>query len=298
MSFFSRPSGAAVLTVSMVLCALFLGRSLWGYYTEAPWTRDARVSADIVRIAPEVSGTILQVEVKDNQYVNRGDVLFRVDPERFELARDQAQASYDAKRQSQKLAASTARRRQSLRDIGAESAERIEQAGSEASIADAEYRAALTSLKVAELNLKRSVILAPVDGYVTNLTVRPGDYAIAGESNVSILDSSTFRVTGYFQETQLAGMRTGDQAEVHLMSHRALPLTGHIESFGRGIADTNTATDTLGLPSVEPIFSWIRLAQRLPVRIHIDKVPEGVQLSVGMTASIYVKEGGIAAQAH
>lgn len=287
MTPFRAQWGRILLTISMLICAVLLGRHLWDYYMNAPWTRDGRVSADVVRIAPEVSGTIVAVEVVDNQFVRRGDVLYRIDPERFQFALDQARSDLDAKAQSRALRLSTARRRAALQGSGAETAENIEQAGREASIADAEYRSAQVALNLAKLDLERSTVRSPVDGYVTNLHLRPGDYATVGEAKVAILDADSFRVVGYFQETQLNRIRLGDRVQIHLMGFQP-PLDGHIESFGRGIADSNRTADPLGLPSVDPVFNWVRLAQRIPVRIQIDRVPDGIELASGMTASLYV----------
>ncbi|HEY0198690.1 MAG TPA: HlyD family secretion protein [Rhodanobacter sp.] len=289
MTLFRAQWGRILLTFAMLLCAVLLGRHLWDYYMHAPWTRDSRVSADVVRIAPEISGTILEVEIADNQFVRRGDVLYRIDPTRFQLAVEQAQANFDSARQAHRLKVSTARRRAALQESGAETAENIEQAGGEASIADADYRSAQVALKLAALNLERTTVRAPVDGYVTNLRLRPGDYATAGDARVTVLDAASFRVTGYFQETQLSRMRVGDKVAIRLMGFRP-SLQGHIASFGRGIADSNSEVDHLGLPTVQPVFNWVRLAQRLPVRIHVDHVPDGVTLASGMTASLYVVE--------
>ena len=283
--------GRILLTLSMLVCAIILGHHLWDYYMNAPWTRDGRVRADVLQIAPEVSGTITEVAVVDNQFVRRGEVLYRIDPERFQLALQQAQANLDAKRQGLQLKQSTARRRTELQGSGAETVENIEQAGSEASVARAEYRNATAALDVAKLNLERTTVRAPVDGYVTNLNLRSGNYATAGSTQISLIDASSFRILGYFQETQLARIHVEDPVEIRLMGF-GTPLQGHVESFGRGIADGNTAGDHLGLPSVDPVFNWVRLAQRIPVRIKIGELPKGLVLASGMTASIYVRSVG------
>nr|WP_180166525.1 HlyD family secretion protein [Stenotrophomonas sp. SbOxS2]NYT99368.1 HlyD family secretion protein [Stenotrophomonas sp. SbOxS2] len=280
--------GRILLTLSMLACAIVLGRHLWDYYMNAPWTRDGRVRADVVRIAPEVSGTITEIAVVDNQFVRRGDVLYQIDPERFQLALQQAQANLDAKRQALQLRQSTARRRTELEGSGAETAESIEQAGSDATVARAEYRNATAALDVAKLNLERTTVRAPVDGYVTNLNLRSGNYAAAGSNPISLVDANSFRILGYFQETQVSRIHVGDPVEIRLMGFHT-PLNGQVESFGRGIADGNTAGDHLGLPSVDPVFNWVRLAQRIPVRIRIGQLPDGLILASGMTASVYVQ---------
>lgn len=274
-----------ILTLTMVAASAVLVIALWREYMLAPWTRDGRVSADIVQIAPEVSGTVLEVRVVDNQLVHRGDVLYQIDPERFQLALDQAKSTLDARRQTMQLQSSTARRRSAL--VGVASVETIEQAVGAASIAEADFQSAQAAFNLAKLNLARATVRASVDGYVTNLRVRPGDYAVAGTTKVTMIDGNSFWITGYFEETQLRNIRTGEQAEVRVMGFDDA-VTGHVESIGRGIADVNDSPDHLGLPSVNPVFTWVRLAQRIPVRVHIDSAPPTVMLAMGMTCSIAI----------
>ncbi|MDK3016468.1 efflux RND transporter periplasmic adaptor subunit [Pseudodonghicola flavimaris] len=284
-----RNAGGVTLTAALVVCALVLGHHLWDYYVNAPWTRDGRVTADVVRVAPEVSGPIETVHVTDNQFVRAGDVLFDISAERFQLAVEAAQADLDNTRETMKFRVSRAARNATLEKKGSISQEAAEQADQEAAAARAEYRSAEVALELARLNLERASVRAPVDGYVTNLHLRKGDYAVAGNASVSLLDAESFRVTGYFRETQLARIAAGDPVRIGLMGVRE-DLSGHVESFGRGIADRNLSNDALGLPAVEPVFSWVRLAQRIPVRIGLDAVPQGVELAAGMTASIEVEE--------
>ncbi|MEW6644808.1 MAG: HlyD family secretion protein [Pseudomonadota bacterium] len=259
---------------------------LWREYVLSPWTRDGRVSAEVVQVAPEVSGTVVDVRVADNQRVRRGDVLYVIDPERFRLALDDAQADLDAREQQAVLKAAIADRRRRLA-AGVASMEDLEQTGGAAAVAAADRRRARAARDVARLNLERATVRAPVDGYVTNLRMRPGDYASAGVKKIAVLDADSFWITGYFEETKLRDIRAGDAAEVRLMGHDAV-VRGHVESIGHGIADANDSPDHLGLPSVNPVFSWVRLAQRIPVRIHIDEVPAGVRLVAGMTCSVAI----------
>ncbi|MDX3806702.1 efflux RND transporter periplasmic adaptor subunit [Bosea thiooxidans] len=286
MSSIRHHGGRILLTFAMLGCAILLGRYTWDYYVNAPWTRDGRVSADVVRIAPEVSGTIQKVDVIDNQFVHRGDILFEIDPRRFELVAAQARSSLDARKEKMDQKTSVARRRSLLQ--GTVSTEAIEQATRDAAAANADYHNAQASLDVAKLDLERAVVRAPVDGYVTNLRLRPGDFAVAGQTAIAILDADSFRVTGYFQETQLDRIRVDDPVRILLMGFTPA-LSGRVESFGRGIADSNTTSDGSGLPTVEPVFNWVRLAQRIPVRVRIDTVPPDVKLAAGMTASLYVQ---------
>ena len=156
--------------------------------------------------------------------------------------------------------------------------------------AQAAYDAAAVALATARLNLARATVIAPVDGYATNLRLRPGDYATAGATRVAIVDAHRLWVTGYFEETKLARMAPGARVEVKLMGYDT-PLPGHVESISRGIADPNDSPDGRGLPSVDPVFTWVRLAQRIPVRVRIDRVPPGVTLAAGMTCSVAIGDG-------
>ena len=281
------------ITLAMVALAVIAVTALWRTYMLAPWTRDGRVLAQVVDVAPEVSGTITEVRVTDNQFVHKGDTLFVIDPERFRLAIAQAQAQVDTARQQQQLHQSDVKRRQGL--VGIVSAEDQERFANTAAVAGSTLAGAVAALNVAKLNLERSVLTAPANGYITHLRLRPGDYANAGQPRIAIIDADSFWVSGYFEETKIAAIHLNDPARIKLMGYPT-PLTGHVESIGRGISDTNDAINSLGLPTVNPIFTWVRLAQRLPIRIAIDSVPDGVTLASGMTASISV--GPAAAPPH
>jgi len=272
-----------LLTLAMLIVAALLVGALWQRYMLSPWTRDGRVRAEVVDIAPEVSGTIVEVPVTDNQLVHRGDVLFTIDPARFKLAIASAQASVDSAKQQLQLSESDARRRQGL--TGVVSAEEQERTRSTATVASAQLEAAQAALDLAKLNLDRSVLRSPVNGYVTNLRLRVGDYANAGQAKVAVIDADSFWISGYFEETKLAQMHPGDPARIKLMGYTPI-LTGHIDTIARGINDRNSSPDGLGLQDVNPVFTWVRLAQRIPVRIHIDQVPDGVILAAGTTCSI------------
>ncbi|WP_249122861.1 MULTISPECIES: HlyD family secretion protein [unclassified Bradyrhizobium] len=283
----ARPLVRILLTLAMTAATCALVALLWREYVLSPWTRDGRVSAEVVQVAPEVSGTVAEVRVADNQRVRRGDVLYVIDPERFRLALDDAEADLDARERQAILKAAIADRRRRLQS-GVVSAEDLEQTTGAAAVADADARRARAARDLARLNLARATVRAPVDGFVTNLRMRPGDYATAGVRKLAVLDADSFWITGYFEETKLRGIGVGDVAEIRLMGNDA-PVRGHVESIGHGIADANDSPDHLGLPSVNPVFSWVRLAQRIPVRIHIDDVPHGVQLAAGMTCSVAIR---------
>lgn len=273
------------LTLAMLAVAALLVAALWQRYMLAPWTRDGRVRAEVVDVAPEVSGTVDQVPVVDNQLVHRGDVLFVIDPIRFKLAIAQAQAAVDSAKAELQLRLSDAKRRQGL--TGVVSAEEQERTQSTATVASAQLEAAQAALETAKLNLARSVLRSPVNGYVTNLRLRVGDYANAGQPKVAVIDADSFWISGYFEETKLSRIHPGDPARIKLMGYTPT-LTGHIDTIARGINDRNTSPDSLGLQDVNPVFTWVRLAQRIPVRIHIDSVPDGVTLAAGTTCSISI----------
>ncbi|EMC9754360.1 HlyD family secretion protein [Enterobacter cloacae] len=277
--------GRYALTLSAVAVATCLAFILWKHYAQTPWTRDGRVRADVVQIAPDVSGPVISVAVRDNQWVNQGDVLYSIDPRWLKLAVVSAQADVESKRHEMLMRQDAARRRTQIKD--AISREDLQQTGSAANVAAANYHGALAALALAELNLAHATVRSPVSGYVTHLRLRPGDYATAGETKVTIVDAHSFWVVGYFEETKLRHIRVGDSAQVALMGYDPV-LTGHVESIGHGIGDNNDETGGLGLPDVEPTFSWVRLAQRVPVRIHIDTLPKGVELVAGLSASVAV----------
>ncbi|EMG51864.1 putative secretion protein HlyD [Ochrobactrum sp. CDB2] len=281
LSLFSR----YLITLCVVALAALVAFHLWQRYESMAWTRNARVSVHVVQIAPEVSGTIRSVSVHDNQHVQRGDILYAIDPERFRLAVINAEAEAEARRQDMLIRQAAAKRRSRLGNIASQ--EVIEQAAGEAAQAGAAYQGAKAALELAKLNLARTMIRSPVEGYVTNLRLRDGGYVKAGETKIAIIDSASFWITGYFEETRLRRIQIGLPARMKLMGFDQ-PVTGHVESIGRGIEDDNGAPGHLGLPNVAATFSWVRLAQRIPVHIHIDKVPAGVLLVAGMSAQVEI----------
>ncbi len=275
----------AGLTLAVVVAAGLLVSALWRAYVIAPWTRDGRVSAQIVRIAPEVSGTVAEVSVADDQYVRRGEVLYRIDKARFALALAQAEAQLAAAEVSLHQKTEEARRRQGMESLVP--AEDIQRASQAVAVAQAELRGARVAVDRAKLDLTRTELRAPTDGYVTRLRLNKGDYAAAGQPNLALIDAHSFWITGYFEETKLRGVQPGAAARIRLMGFEQV-LPGRVASIGRGIADNNQQADAQGLPSVEPSFSWVRLAQRIPVRIEFEHVPREVVLAAGMTGSIEV----------
>lgn len=275
----------AVITLVMVGIAAVLVIAVWHTYMLAPWTRDGRVQAEVVDIAPEVPGTIADVPVHDNQFVHKGDVIFALDPVRFRIAIAEAQAAVARATQQLRLDESNARRRKGL--AGVVSAEEQEQYAIAAAVASANLDAAKASLDLSNLNLVRSVLRSPVNGYVTNLRLRVGDFATVGQPRVAVVDADSFWIYGYFEETKIHGVHVGDPAQIKLMGY-SQTLTGHVESITRGINDRDSQVDRYGLPDVNPVFTWVRLAQRIPVRVGIETVPSGILLASGMTCSVSV----------
>lgn len=284
-----RTSVRVAVTLCLVAVAIFAGFHLWQYYMLTPWTRDARIRADVVVISPDVSGWVRELKAYDNQQVKAGDLLLSIDRDRFEAALEKAQAVVQTRQQQLSLREREASRRASL-GPQAISAELRENAQINAGIARGELREAQAEAKMAQINLDRSQVHAPRNGHITNLRLAEGNYVNAGQSVMALIDDSTFYVQAYFEETKLPRIRVGDPVKVWLMS-AGEALQGHVESISRGITDRNTTPDGQLLAEVEPTFNWVRLAQRIPVRIKLDHVPEGLNLSAGMTASVQVQEG-------
>lgn len=274
-----------ILTLIIVAMAIILGVALWDTYMIAPWTRDGRVRVYVVKIAPEISGTIVQVPVRDNQFVRKGDPLFVIDPLRFKIAIQQAEANLENAEANLALQRRNAMRRKGLEGIV--STEEKEDFNTKVRTAQASVDIAKAALTEAKLNLQRSILYSPVNGYITNLNLRVGDYVNTGNSYLSVIDADSFWVYGYFEETKMWGIHVGDVARIKLMGYKQI-LPGHVVSIARGINDSNANADNFGLQNVNPIFTWVRLAQRIPVRIHIDHIPDTIHLSAGMTATISV----------
>ncbi len=272
------------ITLAMVAVAVLAGSWIWQHYMYSPWTRDARVRADVVTIAPDVSGWVLELKVRDNQQVKAGDLLMTIDRDRYQAAVEKAQAVVDIRKQQLSLREHEASRRAQL-GSQAISAELRENAQINAEMARSEFREAQADLRIAQLNLERSEVRAPRDGQVTNLRLAQGNYVTAGQAVMALVDTGSFYVQAYFEETKLPRIQVGAPVEIWLMGGEQ-EIRGEVEGISRGITDRNASPDGQLLANVEPTFNWVRLAQRIPVRIKLDAVPENVQLSAGMTASV------------
>ena len=279
-----------LVTLGTVAAAIVVGLALWDYYMEAPWTRDGRVRADVVQVAPDVSGLVTEVLVADNQVVKRGDVLFRIDPDRFALALRQAEAVVEGRQAAAERAAADRVRYEKLSDAAA-SQQRVEAAQAADLEAKAAYGQAMADRDLAKLNLERSAVKASVNGRITNMGLRPGTYVSTGRGVMALIDSDTLRVEGYFEETKLPRIHVGDKASVRLMGETST-LTGHVESFAGGIEDRERTAGSNLLASVNPTFAWVRLAQRIPVRIKLDGAADETRLVSGRTATVAVEPKG------
>jgi len=275
-----------LITLAAVAVAGVLGRAMWDAYMGAPWTRDGTVRAYVVTMAPQIAGQIVELPVADNQFVHKGDLLMVIDPTDYRIAVDLAEAAVQQAQINAQNIARQAQRRQQLTEL-AVTAEEKQTYASNAIAGQATYQQAVARLNQARVNLQRTEIRSPVNGYVTNLLAQLGDYATVGTNIISLVDADSYWIDGYFEETNLEPIRVGDDVSIMPMGYSQI-LHGHVDSIARGINVANAQPNGQGLASVNPIFTWVRLAQRIPVRIHIDHVPEGVVLVAGMTATVQI----------
>jgi RND family efflux transporter MFP subunit len=278
--------GLATLAVALV--ATLMALVTWDYYVAAPWTRDGRVRVQVSNVAPQISGQISELRVGDNEYVHRGDVLYVVDPFDFDAALQENRAQLQQKAADLQVKQVQSERRQRLSSLATTPEEQQTFAGA-AIQAKAAFEAAQQQVAEAEINLSRTQVRSPVNGFVTNLLMRVGDYARQGVTNVSVIDTDSYWIDGYFEETKMARVCVGDRVEAKLMGY-AQPIVGHVATVTRGIGVSDAAVGPQGLPSVDPVYTWVTLAQRVPVRIAIDGVPPGIPLVSGMTATVTIKD--------
>ena len=274
----------ALFTLVLVAAGCVGGYELWDYYMYSPWTRDARVQADVVTIAPDVAGFVDEIRVKDNQFVHKGDILAVLDRERYTRALAMADANVAARKADMENAQQISARRKKLTTL-AISDETREVAMLTANAAAADYEQAVADRSTAKLNLDRTILRAPVNGFITNLTLEAGQYAAVGTELMALIDSDSYRVTAYFEETKIPAVPLGEEAKIYLLGGSPA-LRGHVQSIARGITDRDNTGGPELLLNPNPTFEWVRLAQRIPVRIHIDNVPNGVLISSGMTCTV------------
>ncbi|BAT39414.1 HlyD family secretion protein [Escherichia albertii] len=273
-------------TILVAAVAILTGWWLWNYYMQSPWTRDGKVRAEQVTITPQVSGRIVELNIKDNQLVKAGDILFTIDKTPFQIAELNARAQL-AKAQSDLAKANNEANRRRHLSQNFISAEELDTANLNVKAMQASVDAAQAMLKQAQWQLSQTDVRAPVSGWVTNLTTRAGDYADTGKPQFALVDSRSFYVVGYFEETKLRHIKEGAPAQITLYSDNR-KLQGHVSSIGRAIYDQSVENDSSLIPDVKPNVPWVRLAQRVPVRFRLDSVPNNLTLVSGTTCSIAV----------
>ena len=286
-----------VLTLAIVAGAAYAAWTLYQRYLMDPWTRDCQVRANVVGIAPRISGPVIQVAVKDNQDVKQGDLLFEIDPSDYQaqvrIAQGQVlNAEANLRQREQEMGRQTdlyARHVSALQDY--------QNAQDNLTAAQAQAETARANLQLAQLNLSYTRITAPVSGYVTNMNISPGTYVSAGKQLTALVDTSSFWVAAYFKETQLPSIKVGEKAQVTLLGHRGHPIVGEVRSIGWGIFVQDGSSDPSGLlPEVSQTVDWVRLPQRFPVRIQLAPDP-GLPLRIGQTVSVAMRPDTASAQA-
>ncbi|AJR06394.1 HlyD family secretion protein [Photobacterium gaetbulicola] len=281
---------------SVTLCLLLLAIAAigWKYqqYLQNPWTRDGQIRAQVIQITPRVTGPIIALPIRDNSEVKAGDVLFEIDPRTYQAALAKTEASLVQAQALLKKAQDEAKRGRSLsrRQPGSISQLSLNQLNNAVESAQAGVMVARAACDEAKLNLSFTKVTAPVDGFITNLTLRMGSQVVANQPVVALVDKNSFWVEGFFKETDIQDATIGEHAVVTLMAYHDQPLSGRVESIGYGIAHQDGSTGVSLLPNVNPNFQWIRLAQRIPVRIALDNLPASLQLRAGTTASIMINK--------
>lgn len=273
-------------TLLVLAVAIVAAWWMWNFYMQSPWTRDGKIRAEQVSITPQVSGSITELKVKDNQLVKAGDVLFRIDDTPYHIAVLNAEAQLARMQTDLAKANNEANRRRHLSQNYI-SAEDLDTANISVKAAQASVAAAQAQLAQAQWQLAQTVVKAPVDGWVTNLSTRTGNYATAGQPVFALVDSHSFYVMGYFEETKLRHIHGGAAAKIVLYSGD-VTLQGHVSSIGRAIYDQSVETDSGLVADIKPNVPWVRLAQRVPVRIQFDNLPAGLTLVSGTTCTVAI----------
>ena len=280
------------ITLSLILfsTAIYFGYNKYQDYFANPWTRDGQVRAQVIQVSPRVSGTVTKIGIIDNQFVKKGSLLFEIDKAPFLIA--VAQVNAEIKRERANLRGKKVEYTRvvniSKKDKGAISQKDLIRHEVNYLKSLAKIDSLKESLNSAELNLTFTKVFASVDGYVSNINFQIGSQAVANKPILALVDSNSFWVFGYFRESMLQDISIGDRTMVTLMAYADKPISGVVESIGWGIAHSDGNPGANLLPSIKPTFQWIRLAQRIPVRIKLDKLPKGVELRFGLTASVKI----------
>ena len=279
-----------LLTLVLLISVGLVGYDMAGYYLYAPWTRDGRVRADVVTVAPDVSGYVTDVRVRSNQFVKKGDILVVIDQARYRIALADAEAAVATRFAQYQMLQQQYQRRSKLTFNLSITPEDLENAQRQTQAANAAYQQALADRDLAALNLKRTEVRATVNGFVTNLNLEVGEYASQGKGLFALIDSDFYYVEAYLEETKIPQVKIGTPAVIRLMNG-APELQGSVEGVARGITDYDNRSGPELLAAVNPTFTWVRLAQRVPVRIRITNVPPDVLVSAGMTCTVVLKDG-------
>jgi len=281
----TRKISRTAITLILVVLAFIAIFRAWVYYTESPWTRDARFSADVVAIAPDVAGLITDVNVKDNQLVRKNQVLFTIDQPRYQKALEEA----DADVAYYQVLASEKRREAGRRNqLGtmAMSREEIDQANNLLQTVQHQLAKAQATRDLARLDLERTVIRAPADGWVTNLNVYSGEFITRGSTAVALVKKESFYVMAYMEETKLEGVRPGYRAEITPLGSTKV-IKGTVDSIAAGVTNASSSSDVKGMATIDSNLEWVRLAQRVPVRIRLDQ-QQGNLWPAGTTATVII----------
>lgn len=285
MKTLTRKISRTAITLIMVVLAFIAIFRAWVYYTESPWTRDARFSADVVAIAPDVAGLITEVNVKDNQLVSKNQVLFTIDQPRYQKALEEADADV-----AYYQALATEKRREAGRrnQLGtmAMSREEIDQANNILQTVEHQLAKSQATRDLARLDLERTVIRAPADGWVTNLNVYSGEFITRGSTAVALVKKQSFYVMAYMEETKLEGVRPGYRAEITPLGSTKV-IKGTVDSIAAGVTNASSSSDAKGMATIDSNLEWVRLAQRVPVRIRLDQ-QQGNLWPAGTTATVII----------
>lgn len=291
---FIKKSALGIVNLALIAVVVWWAYTSFEEYIANPWTRDGQVRGHVIQIAPRVSGMVVGIAVIDNQYVEAGSLLFELDREPFEIAVAQAEANLKRANISSRASQIEWDRLRDIfaKDPGAVSQKDLNRRETNYLQSLSEIDVAQENLRSANLNLAYTHVHAPVAGYVSNVDFQIGTQAVANSPILALVENASFWVFGYFRESEIGEVAIGDRARVTLMAYPDTPLKGKVESLGWGIAPSDGNTGTKLLPSIKPVFQWIRLAQRIPVRIQLDDIPEGVELRFGLTASVMVLTSG------
>ncbi|APD50781.1 efflux RND transporter periplasmic adaptor subunit [Francisella hispaniensis] len=278
----------SIVSIAIVLLALFSLYAMWQYYLYSPWTRDGRIRAKIITIAPDVSGFVTKMYVSDNQKVKKGQLIFTIDDQRYAATLEGKEAELKHAMIEWHLAEKQYSRRIRLGRDDSISREELDDYAMQEKLRKADLEKAKAEAELAKINLDRTKVYAPADGTINNIDLRQGNYVVSSKPVMSLVKAGSFYVTGYFEETKLPHIKIDDKAKIILMSGGS-PLYGHVISIGKAVADNNTDVNNQLLPKVQETYDWVRLSKRIPVDIALDKVPSNIELVSGMNATVTIK---------